>query len=278
MMLYHDDCRDVMPKLQAGSVDSVISDVPYPGIIRDYGHWTEDEWMSMMQDVVRCVRRLLKPTGSAVFVMQPTSSRIGQLRPWVWRFMAWLSSEWNVIQDVWWWNHAATPTTHSSRKYGLMRPSVKLCAWFGEPDCARFQERVLWTESEASKAVNLSDRALKISPSGQTVRAGRTAAVARERGGSTPFNLLPIANTNSVSSGGAKGHGAATPLALCRWWVRYLTPPGGIVLDPFMGSGTVGVAALEDGADFIGIERDARCYAIASQVLRSLPAAQMRLA
>ena len=39
-----------------------------------------------------------------------------------------------------------------------------------------------------------------------------------------------------------------------RWLVRLVTPPGGIVLDPFTGSGSTGVAALAEGARFVGIE------------------------
>jgi site-specific DNA-methyltransferase (adenine-specific) len=42
-----------------------------------------------------------------------------------------------------------------------------------------------------------------------------------------------------------------------RWLVRLVTPPGGTVLDPFTGSGTTGIAALEEGFKFFGIERDA---------------------
>jgi len=37
---------------------------------------------------------------------------------------------------------------------------------------------------------------------------------------------------------------------------KLVTPPGGVVLDPFMGSGTTGVAALRGGFQFRGIERE----------------------
>lgn len=41
-----------------------------------------------------------------------------------------------------------------------------------------------------------------------------------------------------------------------RWLVRLVTPPGGTVLDPFAGSGTTGCAAVLEGFEFIGIERE----------------------
>ena len=41
-----------------------------------------------------------------------------------------------------------------------------------------------------------------------------------------------------------------------RWLVRLVTPPGGTVLDPFLGSGSTGIAAIFEGVEFIGIERE----------------------
>jgi site-specific DNA-methyltransferase (adenine-specific) len=42
-----------------------------------------------------------------------------------------------------------------------------------------------------------------------------------------------------------------------RWLCRLVTPPGGLILDPFCGSGSTGIAALAEGFRFIGIEIDA---------------------
>jgi DNA modification methylase len=58
-------------------------------------------------------------------------------------------------------------------------------------------------------------------------------------------------------------HPTVKPIALMRWLVRLVTPPGGTVLDPFAGSGTTGAAAMLEGFDFVGIEREAEYVAIA---------------
>jgi site-specific DNA-methyltransferase (adenine-specific) len=50
-----------------------------------------------------------------------------------------------------------------------------------------------------------------------------------------------------------------------RWLVRMVTPPGGVVLDPFLGSGTTGCAAALEGFDFVGIEQDAEYIEIATR-------------
>jgi site-specific DNA-methyltransferase (adenine-specific) len=52
-------------------------------------------------------------------------------------------------------------------------------------------------------------------------------------------------------------HPTVKPIALMRWLVRLVTPPGGVILDPFMGSGTTGCAAVLEGFDFIGCDLDA---------------------
>ena len=51
-------------------------------------------------------------------------------------------------------------------------------------------------------------------------------------------------------------HPTVKPVSLMRWLVRLLTPPGGLVVDPFGGSGTTGVASVLEGFDFLGIDRD----------------------
>jgi len=51
-------------------------------------------------------------------------------------------------------------------------------------------------------------------------------------------------------------HPTVKPVTLMRWLCRLVTPPGGLVLDPFAGSGSTGIAASREGFGFIGIELD----------------------
>jgi len=61
----------------------------------------------------------------------------------------------------------------------------------------------------------------------------------------------------------ANGHPTVKPIDLMRWLVRLVTPPGGLILDPFLGSGTTGCAAVLEGFNFIGIEREPEYVEIA---------------
>lgn len=58
-------------------------------------------------------------------------------------------------------------------------------------------------------------------------------------------------------------HPTVKPNALMRWLVRLVTPPGGIVLDPFTGSGSTGKAARQEGFGFVGVEQSPEYHAIA---------------
>lgn len=58
-------------------------------------------------------------------------------------------------------------------------------------------------------------------------------------------------------------HPTVKPIALMRYFCKLITPPGGVVLDAFMGSGTTGVAAIQEGFGFVGIEMQAEYCEIA---------------
>ena len=60
-------------------------------------------------------------------------------------------------------------------------------------------------------------------------------------------------------------HPTVKPIALMRWLCRLVTPPNGIVLDPFTGSGTTGCAAVLEGFRFVGCEKEAEYVAIAEK-------------
>ena len=60
-------------------------------------------------------------------------------------------------------------------------------------------------------------------------------------------------------AGAAKRHITEKPVPVIAHLLR-LVPPGGLVLDPFAGSATTGVAALQSGHRFLGIELDEACY------------------
>jgi site-specific DNA-methyltransferase (adenine-specific) len=69
---------------------------------------------------------------------------------------------------------------------------------------------------------------------------------------------------NHPCGGWDRQHPTEKPIALMRWCIKQAGNPD-IILDPFMGSGTTGVAAIQLGRKFIGIEREPKYFEIACQ-------------
>lgn len=111
--------------------------------------------------------------------------------------------------------------------------------------------------------------------------AGHARAAKRECGATGMFSLAGDGNrfgasrffyvakaSKSERNAGLSGgqtctHPTVKPIRLMRYLCRLITPPGGLVLDLFCGSGSTGVAALGQGYDFIGIERELEYVEIA---------------
>jgi site-specific DNA-methyltransferase (adenine-specific) len=78
-----------------------------------------------------------------------------------------------------------------------------------------------------------------------------------DRGGASRFFYCAKASKRDRNTNGAANtHPTVKPTELMRWLIRLVTPPGGIILDPFGGSGSTGVAAQADSVRCILIERE----------------------
>lgn len=89
-------------------------------------------------------------------------------------------------------------------------------------------------------------------------------------GGASRFFYVAKAEESDRTEGGAveNDHETVKSTTLMRWLVRLITPPGGVVLDPFAGSGTTGVACAAEGMSFIGIEQDRKHHLTAARRLK----------
>jgi site-specific DNA-methyltransferase (adenine-specific) len=120
------------------------------------------------------------------------------------------------------------------------------------------------------------------SPSGPVRQGGMTGYDPGVNGGSAPREGFGIgygdsggasrffycaksssAERNAGLDGQRSTHPTVKPVRLMSWLVRLVTPPGGLVLDPFTGSGTTGCAAALEGFRFVGLEREPEYVAIA---------------
>ena len=90
---------------------------------------------------------------------------------------------------------------------------------------------------------------------------GQSAGGLGDMGGASRF--FYCAKTSQKERGEGNTHPTVKPIALMEYLCRLITPPGGIILDPFGGSGTTAIAALNTGRFFIGIEKEEKYVDIA---------------
>ena len=129
---------------------------------------------------------------------------------------------------------------------GLTRPDV---SYGGEGSAARFFYCAKASKADREEGLG----GLRVSSPGERTggRKEGSAGLQSPRAGA------------GRSSEGRNHHPTVKPTPLMRYLCRLATPPGGLVLDPFCGSGSTGKGALREGFSFLGIDEDAEYAAIA---------------
>ena len=98
----------------------------------------------------------------------------------------------------------------------------------------------------------------------------QTNAYAGDSGNASRFfkSIIYQAKASKSNRGEGNNHPTVKPIALMEYLIKMVTPKGGIVLDPFMGSGSTGVACMQNSYQFIGIELELEYMKIAEQRLK----------
>ncbi len=102
------------------------------------------------------------------------------------------------------------------------------------------------------------------------VRDGKPIHLQQEASEGSAARFFYCAKANKKDRGDGNNHPTVKPTDLMRYLCRLVTPPGGVVLDPFMGSGSTGKAAALEGFRFIGIERETEYCKIAEARIASV--------
>ena len=247
--LFHGDCLDILPTLAAGSVDAVITSPPYAmQRKKQYGGIPEALYPDWTVAWLGRAKHCLKPSGS-VFINIREHVKNGVISDYVHKMRLLVrDAGWYECDELIWIKPDAPPVGHPKRP----RRSWERVLWFSlvrQPYCNPT------ANGRQSKRVGMSND--KADWMGRAY--GRTNGVARSRdyveahvGGNTAF-------TRDVK------HPARYPSKFAEWMIKIITPISGVVLDPFMGSGTTGHAAANTNRRFIGIERDEHYFNIASE-------------
>ena len=243
IQLFCGDCLDILPTLEAGSVDAIIADLPYGT--------TQCKWdiVIPLGRLWEQYKRVIKPKGAIVlFGSQPFTSALVMSNP------GWFKYEtvWEKSQAVGHLNAWVMPLRQHENILIFGKGRITYNPQFDEKD-----EKDRRLDTGRSK---LSDCYGKhgLDPC-RTIEGDR----------SFPRSAIRFCNVNR---GEYAGHPTQKPVALLEYLVRTYTNEGETILDNTMGSGTTGVAAVNTGRSFVGIELGSRYFEIARQRIEAAQA------
>ena len=241
--LYRGDCLKLMSKIPDHSVDMVLCDLPYGT--------TACKWDSVIPfpELWEHYNRIIKPGGAFVlFAQQPFTSslvlsNIDNFRyQWVWeknRGGGFLDAKKKPLRC-----HEDIVVFYNSAC--LYNPQMLE----GRPNNAKNKAGVLVSEGKSSEIHK-----------GSYDRRQSDLGTAKYPRSVLCFDGIP-------PTGGVRVHPTQKPVDLCAYLIRTYTNAGMTVLDNTMGSGTTGVACVQESRKFIGIEQDPKYFEIACQRIR----------
>ena len=233
--LYQGDCLDILPTLDAGSVDAVIADPPYGT--------TACKWDSVIpfEPMWVGIKHVLKPRGAvALFGSQPFTSALVMSNP-----------EW--FKYCWVWN---------KRLAGNFL-NVNLMPLAIHEDIILFSEKTHRYNPQMIKGIYREKSFSGYRSNGNRIY-GSVNPYITHNNDYYPTSIVEFSNAERRGA-----HPTQKPVALLEYLVKTYTNPDHTVADFTMGSGTTGVACMRTGRNFIGIELDPDYYRIAEQRIKN---------
>lgn len=234
--LYQGDCLEIMPKIESGSVDMILCDLPYGT--------TAIEWDVVIPfDLLwQQYERVIKPNGAIVlFSAQPFTSDLLQSNKKLFRY-----------EIIW---KKTLPAGFLNAKIMPLRVHENILVFY--------KKTPTYNPIKTKK-----DGARRIRKGGGLIRSAQYRDFidkdSDDEGLSYPRDVIEFSNGNNFNH----GHPTQKPIDLCEYLIKTYTNIGDVVLDNTMGSGTTIIAALRSGRKSIGIEKNPEYFAIAQERIK----------
>jgi site-specific DNA-methyltransferase (cytosine-N4-specific) len=261
---YHGDARDVLAVLDEDSVELVVTSPPYAlRRKKSYGNVTEAEYLAWFLPFADEIHRVLRDDGSFVFELAPAWQRgTGTRSLFLYELILELcrGGRFHLVQEFYWHNPSRlpSPAEYVTIRRTRVKDAVNVVWWLAKSPTPRANNRrVLRPYSRSMHRLFREGVRPARRPSEHTI----SEQFDRDNGGAIPSNLLHIANTTSrdeylarCKEAGLTPHPARFPAALPEFFVRFLTEPGDLVVDPFAGSNVTGQVAEGLGRRWLAAE------------------------
>ncbi len=238
------DCLELMQKIPTASIDMILCDLPYGT--------TQNNWdcCISLDELWREYKRIIKPNG----VIALTSQGIFTAKL--------ILSEPRLFKYKWIWEKSK-PTNFLNAKKQPLRKYEEVCIFYKKQPVYHPQ---MTSGSPYSKGV----RKNQLSGSYGDFRP----SLVQSNGERYPTDIIYF---KTAESEGAVVHPTQKPVSLGRYLVKTYTDPGDIVLDNTCGSGSFLVSALQEGRNFIGIEKNESVALFKNKPIDYIKVCQKRL-
>ncbi|MBK6870465.1 MAG: site-specific DNA-methyltransferase [Kineosporiaceae bacterium] len=248
----HSDALDLLPRLPKGSVDLFFTSPPYADQ-RAYSRIHPDRYVEWFMPFARAMYEATTESGSLVINIKNRVANRGPLKgqrhPYVYELVLALQHlGWRWVETYIWAKPNAVPGKFGPRT----KDSFEYVYHFARGAKPHFDLDAVRVPYKAD-AAEIARRARDTNG-----RKNTDAGFGRDRtktyllGGADPGNVINVPQTYNQHRGVA--HTAAMPEGLAEFFVRCMCPPGGLVLDPFAGSGTTIVVGRRLGRRAAGFE------------------------
>lgn len=234
--LYYGDCLDIMPQLNDTVADVIIADLPYG---TTYCSWDS---IIPLDKLWLQYNRLIKGNGAKVFTSnQPFTTTL-------------IHSNLECFKYEWVWNKEHASNFANSKKQPLKQHENVLVFSKGQPPYYPIKVQGKPNHKQGKSKTNVSETRL-ISERVEDDLSGMKY----------PKSILHFPKHSSQCG----LHPTQKPVDLMCYLIRTYSKEGDVVLDNTMGSGTTGVACLQTGRKFIGIENDQKYFNICCERLEN---------
>ncbi len=248
--LFNEDFFDAISRIPDGSVDLVVADPPY-GLGKDYGNDSDrlsgPAYLEFSRRWTDAVLPKLKPTASLyVFLSWQYSPEV----------FSHLKTRMLMLNEII-WDRKVPSMGGSTRKFSSVHDTIGLFALTREYYFDLDSVRIAYdpaTKKARTRSIFVGKKWLEV--------------------GYNPKDVWSETRLHRQDPE-REDHPTQKPLKIVERMVLASSPRGGLVLDPFMGSGTTAVAALRNGRRFVGFELNRRYFAAAKRRVARLEHARV---
>jgi site-specific DNA-methyltransferase (adenine-specific) len=254
--VFNEDCLNVLREMPSGSIDLVITSPPYAlQRASTYGGVPEENYAEWFLLIAGEIKRVMSDTGSFFLNIKP-NCKDGERVLYVMKLVIALKEQVGFrFTDEFTWTKSGVPGKFNGRFKNAFEPVYHFTK-------AKGFTHNPYAVATAAKDVSM-DR-YKRKACGESKNGSGFAGMRKKITSNLalPSNHLHIPQKSNQHTLQSK-HSAVYPVELCDFFIKAFSNEGDTVLDPFMGSGTTGLAAKKLGRNFIGIEKVEKYYEIA---------------